>query len=447
MRHTHRILFFGLALLPACTGTDTTPEETGPTYYTDVKPILDGRCVSCHSKGDIGPFALDTYAAAKATKEQIVTRTSARTMPPWGADAGDTKYKFDPSLSDDQIATLKAWVDAGAPEGDPAKEGAALPSVDQKLSRVDLTLKMPEAYTPTLSPDEYRCFILDWPEQETMFVTGFNANPGQRSIDHHIAAFLVRPDNPVGPSVFDTLAQLDAEDPEPGYKCFGGPAGSSDVQIPAQQIGQWVPGQGGGDFPAGSGIKVPPGSKIVLQMHYSLANGNVPADLTTIDMKIDKTVDKMAAFAPWLDPAWVDGGMPIPAGEKDVMHERTGDPRGFFKLFVADMDVAPGFVMHSVMLHMHRLGKSATVRMKTVDGTEKTLLSVSSWNFNWQRLYQLEEPVTFHKGDQLTVECHWDNSQEAQPVVDGVKQPPKDVNWGEGTVDEMCVDNNYIVEP
>jgi hypothetical protein len=50
-------------------------------------------------------------------------------------------------------------------------------------------------------------------------------------------------------------------------------------------------------------------------------------------------------------------------------------------------------------------------------------------------------------GDQLTVECHWDNSQENQVPVDGVKPPPKDVNWGENTDDEMCVDNNYIVEP
>ncbi len=444
---TTRFLPVLFALLPACTGSETGTDATGPTYYTDVKPILDGRCVGCHSTGNIGPFALDTYEAAKATKTLIASRTADRTMPPWGAGAGDTKYRLDPSLSDAQIALLQQWVDDGAPEGDPAEEGAPLASVAQKLSRVDLTLKMPEAYTPTLTPDEYRCFVLDWPEQETVFVTGFNANPGQTSIDHHIAAFLVRPDNPLGAGVFDTLAQLDAADPAPGYGCFGGPAGDSDLQIPAQQIGQWVPGQGGGDFPAGSGIKVPPGSKVVLQVHYSLASAKIPADLTSIDMKLDKQVDRMAAFAPWLDPSWVDGGMPIPAGEKDVMHDRTGDPRGFFKLFVADMDVANGFVLHSLMLHMHKLGTTATVRMKALDGTEKTLLTVPKWDFNWQRLYQLEEPVRFHKGDQLTVECHWDNSQEHQPVVDGVKQTPKDTNWGEGTADEMCVDNNYIVEP
>lgn len=442
-------LFFAsaLLLLPACTGTETGPEGSAdPTYYTDVKPILDGRCAGCHSKGNIGPFALDNYADAKATTASIVARVKDRTMPPWSADHGDTKYRFDPSLTDEQIALIEKWADTGAAEGDPAKEGKALPPTAQKMSRVDLTLKMPEAYTPTIKPDDYRCFLLDWPEAETVFVTGFNANPGQTRIDHHIAAYLVRPDNPLGEGVFDSLAQLDAEDPEPGYTCFGGPGGGSGLDIPAQQMGQWVPGQGGGDFPAGTGIKVPPGSKVVLQVHYSIGTGEIPSDLTTIDLKIDKQVDRMAAFAPWLDPVWTGGEMPIPAGEKDVMFGRSGDPRGFFKLFIADMDIAAGFEIHAVSLHMHKLGQSATVRMKKQGGKEQTLLSIQDWDFNWQRLYQLEEPVTFEKGDELTVECHFDNSQENQPVVDGVKQPPKDANWGEGTSDEMCVDNNYIVE-
>lgn len=440
------LLFTGAAFLPACTGSETDSTPTGPTYYTDVKPVLDSRCVGCHSKGNIGPFALDTYEAAKATKDVLVTRTADRSMPPWDADHGSVKYKFDPSLSDDQIAMIQKWAEAGAPEGDPAKEGAALPSVLQKLSRVDLTLSMPEAYTPAQHPDEYRCFILDWPEQEEVYVTGFNANPGQTSIDHHIAAFLVRPDNPLGPGVFDDLAKLDADEPGPGYKCFGGPGGDSGIDIPAQQLGQWVPGQGGGDFPANSGIKVPPGSKIVLQMHYALGAGAVPADLTTLDLKIDKKVDKLAAFAPWLDVSWTAGNMMIPAGEKDVVYSKSGDPRGFFKSFVADMNISDGFVLHAVMGHMHKRGKSETVKVTTADGKETTVLSIPNWDFNWQRLYQLEEPIVFHKGDQLSVECRWDNSQENQPVVDGVKQPPADLNWGEGTGDEMCVDNNYIVE-
>lgn len=444
-----RILFASaLVLLPACSGVDSEPDPEGdPTYYTDVKPILDGRCVSCHSQGNIGPFVLDTYEAAHATRELIAASAADRTMPPWSADPGHADYRFDPSLTDDQIAVLQKWVDTGAAEGDPATEGEPLPVVSQKLSRVDLTLKMPQAYVPVTTPDEYRCFLLDWPETDTMYVTGVDAKPGATAIDHHIVMFLVRPDNPLGEGVFDSLAQLDAEDPAPGYECFGGPAGESGLQIPAQQLGQWVPGQGGGDFPAGSGIKVPPGSKVVLQMHYSLGMGEVPEDLTTIDLKLDKTVEREAAFAPWLDQAWPSGTMVIPAGEADVMHMKSADPRGFFNLFIGDVDVKEGFVLHATMLHMHKLGKSAVVRREAADGTTQTLLSISNWDFNWQRLYQLEEPVRFMPGDKMTVECHWDNSQENQPVVDGVKQPPKEVNWGEGTGEEMCVANNYIVEP
>ncbi len=181
-------------------------------------------------------------------------------------------------------------------------------------------------------------------------------------------------------------------------------------------------------------------------MHYSLAGANDLSDLSSVDLKIEKQVEKEAAFAPWLNTAWVGGAMDIPMGEKEVKHSYTGDPRGFFKLFSGDMDLKGGFVVHAVTLHMHKLGTSALVRLEREDGTQETLLQISHWDFNWQRLYNFEEPVTVQPGDQLTVECHWDNSQENQPIVGGVKQTPKDVNWGEGTVDEMCVNKNYIVE-
>ncbi len=238
--------------LVGCGSAESTETlDPGPTYYQDVKPILDGRCVGCHTEGNIGPFALDTYENARKARSLIVEKTADRTMPPWSADPGHRAYKFDPSLTEDQIQLLRKWVEMGAKEGDSNKPGASLPSVDQHLSRVDRTLKMPVAYVPTQAPDEYRCFILDWSDTETVYVTGFTARPGDARIDHHIAAFLVRPDNPLGESVFDSLAQLDSEDPEPGYKCFGGPGGESGLQIPAQQIGSWVPGSGGGTFRPG----------------------------------------------------------------------------------------------------------------------------------------------------------------------------------------------------
>ena len=250
------------------------------------------------------------------------------------------------------------------------------------------------------------------------------------------------PDNPLGGDAFEGLAQLDADDPRPGYECFGGPAGESDLQIPAMQIGQWVPGQGGGDFPAGTGIKVPAGSKIVMQMHYNVPPGNTASDRTEVQLKFDTSVEKEAAFAPWLDVAWVAGLMPIPAFEPDVVHSKTGDPRPFFSAFVGDTDVSQGFRIHSAMLHLHKLGTRAHVEIHRADGSKQTILSISSYDFNWQRLYELETPIEFYPGDQLSVECHWANTPEQREG--GM---PVEVNWGEGSVDEMCVANLYVSEP
>jgi hypothetical protein len=431
-----------LVLVLGCSSAEPEPVAT-PTYWQDVKPILDGRCIDCHRDESIAPFTLTSYAEARTASTLVARAVADRIMPPWGAVSGHQSYRFDPSLSDEQIATIERWADAGAPEGDPSHEGPALGRDVQTLSRVDLELTMPEAYEPTTEPDEYRCFLLDWPLAETAYVTGFNAVPGDATIDHHIAAFLIRPDNPLGPDVVTALEELDAEDAAPGYECFGGPAGDSGLVLPAQQLGQWVPGQGGGDYPAGSGIKVPAGSKVVLQMHYYTGGGTSP-DRTRLEMRIDDGVAVEAAFAPWLDIAWIAGGMEIPAGMDDVVHTHSDDPRPFFQSFVADTDVSNGFDVHAVMLHMHKLGVSGTVAIDRVDGSRAVLLEIGRYDFNWQRLYHLAQPVTFLPGDKLTVECRWDNSPENQPWVEGVAPAPRNVNWGEGTGDEMCVANSYI---
>lgn len=436
------------AAVASCSSESSAPDDgdtpaSGPTYYRDVKPILDGRCVTCHDAGEIAPFSLTSFKEAEQVKDQLVAAVTARIMPPWSAARGHKDYQFDPSLTDDQIATIEAWVKAGAPEGKPEDVGDPLPPVQQTMSRVDATLSMPVTYTPTLTPDEYRCFIIDWPYDREVYVTGFNAAPGNPKIGHHIAAFLIRPDNPFGEEAFNALTRQDGMDGKPGYTCFGGPAGSSPVQIPAMQLGQWVPGQGGGDFPAGTGVQVPAGSMVVLQMHYNLETPG-ESDLTSLEFKVEDTVERPAAFAPWLNTDWVFGQMKIPPYEADVMYGHIDDPREFFKDFVGNTDVEPGFMIHAVMLHMHQLGKKAMVAIDRADGSRETLLQVDDWDFHWQRLYQLKTPVKFNPGDKMNVECHWDNTEQNQPIIGGVRKVPIEVNWGENTDEEMCVGNLYV---
>src|SRR5262249_53062887 len=159
---------------------------------------------------------------------------------------------------DAQITLITEWIDGGAPAGDANQYQPPVRDRQGGLSRVDVRLAMPVAYTPRLSPDDYRCFILDWPMDALRYVTGFRASPGRPSVVHHVIAFLAPPDQVAA------YEELDAREPGAGYTCFGGPGGPG---IPGW-IGAWAPGSQGEDFPAGTGLPIRPGSKVILQVHY-----------------------------------------------------------------------------------------------------------------------------------------------------------------------------------
>lgn len=410
-------------------------DET-PTWHRDIAPIVTGRCVGCHTTGAIGGFPLETYEQVSQLGDLVASVTEARTMPPWGAVPGHTEYAHDRSLSDAQIQDIQDWVEAGMPEGDPADAGEPLPEVGVSLPEVDVSLDMPEAYTPTLEPDDYRCFPVAWTATEDSYVTGFEVHPDNDTVVHHVAAFLIRPDS-VGGDLTATLAEWDAAEEGPGYTCFGGPSRTGeDVQVPVQQLGQWVPGNQAVLFPEGSGILVPAGSSVVLQMHYNLEAWDGAPDQTSIDFDTAPTVEHEGAFAPWLDAVWTYGAMSIPAGETTT-YEKEGDPTGFWGLFMGEeMDLDAGFDIHAVMLHMHQIGQSGLVRVDDADGSSQVLLEVADWDFHWQLNYQLAEAVHFDPEDSLYLSCTFDNTAGAE-----------DVSWGEGSGDEMCVGNLFITEP
>lgn len=394
-----------------------------PTYYEDIKPLVDAKCGNCHRDGGIAPFSLETYEQAKTWAAPSKTAVSNRTMPPWLADNGCNSYKGDRSLSDEQIAAFTAWVDGGALEGDPAHAGEPLPG-GQQFPSVDVSLPLPLEYTPLSEPDDYRCFVLDWAEDTVKYVSAFRATPGEARVVHHVIAFIAPPDQAA------EAVALDTADPAPGYPCFGGPGLSGRPQW----LGAWVPGDPGKVAPPGTGVRVDPGSKIIVQMHYNtLTAGKLP-DRTTLDLALTTSVEKEALVMPWANPSWLKGNMPIPAFEEDVMHTFSFDPTVFFS------DGKP-IRFHGAALHMHTLGTRGRLSILRSDGSgsEACLLDVPRWDFDWQGMYDLAEPVDLMPGDRLTLECHWDNSPPNQPIIDGKPKMPTDVNWGEGTTDEMCL--------
>lgn len=404
-------------------GTGTDP-GAALTYYKDVKPILDARCSSCHAEGGIGPFRLETYDQVQGLRDLVRDEVAARRMPPWPPNRGCNDYWGDRSLSDEQIATIVEWADHGGAEGDPQDPGEPLSGQEEvKLSRVDLNLPMPVEYTQKDEPDDYRCFVLDWPYQDVKYVSGFRANPGDARVVHHVIAFLV------APSDVPQVEALDAAEDGPGYTCFGGSGINAN-----EWLGGWAPGSQGSDFPAGTGVRVEPGSKIALQVHYNSLTAGPQPDRTTIDFKIEDAVEKEGRVQPWTKLAWLSGdGMMIPAGDTDVVHSFEYDP-------TTVLTGGKPFTLYSASLHMHQLGTRARMAIHRAGGDDECLLQIDDWNFHWQGSYGLRRPTVFNPGDRLYLECHWDNSAGNQSGA------PKDTWWGEGTSDEMCLGGFYLTE-
>src|SRR6185436_8256469 len=91
------------------------------TFSEDIAPIVFDNCASCHRPGEAAPFPLLSYQDVKKRGALIAAVTQSRYMPPWHAAPGYGDFIGEHRLTDAQIATIKQWVDAGMPEGDPAK--------------------------------------------------------------------------------------------------------------------------------------------------------------------------------------------------------------------------------------------------------------------------------------------------------------------------------------
>jgi hypothetical protein len=88
---------------------------------------------------------------------------------------------------------------------------------------------------------------------------------------------------------------------------------------------------------------------------------------------------------------------------------------------------------------MHQIGSAIRVDLIRADGSKSCVINIPKWDFHWQGSYQFAQPIKVNAGDKLQTTCVWDNSAAHQPIVNGQPQQPKDVRFGEGSTDEMCL--------
>lgn len=404
--------------LAACGGSQKT-------YYKDVEPIVQTKCGGCHVPGGIAPFTLTSYADVKSRAKLVDDQTQARLMPPWPPGPGSLPFEHDRSLSDAQVATIHDWVAAGSPEGDKKDHQDRSPEVVK--IRKDASIAMAEEYTPAAGmTDDYRCFVIDPQLADSQYLTGYEVHPGVPAIVHHVILYQVQD---VG-DAFAQLDALDAADPGPGYTCFGGPqitAGGGGAKGAVRFLGGWAPGTGAVPLPAGTGLAMPAHSRIVMQLHYNTFNGRFP-DLTTADLQYTHGSVNEAYLVPLANTSF----QIQPGDAHAVVTDDT---------FVNGQ--IPNFTLYGVYPHMHLHGRQISMSV-TQGGKETTLIDIPRWNFHWQGQYHLTTPIRVKQGDHVGLTCVFDNSLDSQPIVNGQRQDPQILTWGERTTDEMCLGFVYL---
>ncbi len=379
-----------------------------PTYANDVAPIVNRACVSCHQAGEVAPFSLTGYENALKWKDMVAGVTKTRQMPPWKAAPGYGEFQHENRLSDEEIQTLANWAATGAPRGDRKREPALPkpPIGGWTLGKPDLVFQGKAEYRlDAEGPDVYRNFVVRNPSSEALWVRAMDVHPSNKKIVHHVIVYV--DGGHQGQKLSD--ATKDGQD---GYVSSGGGVGF----LPTGALGGWAPGLRPYETPQGQAMKVPAGADLVIQVHYH-KSGKPEKDLTNVGLYLAKEPIEKEVRLAWI----ANFGIDIPPNDKAYAAHK-------------EFTIRQDMTLHSLMPHMHLLGRSMRAKAVTPDGQEIPLIDVPNWDFNWQLNYALKRPLALPKGSKILVDAVYDNSTDNPS---NPSNPPRRVGWGEETTDEM----------
>jgi hypothetical protein len=377
------------------------------TFNKDVAPILWKSCAGCHHAGAVAPFPLVRYKDAAKRAKFLRDVTASRRMPPWRAEPGCGPFVNERRLDEAEIRTLARWAEAGALEGDP-KDLPTPPKFPEgwQLGEPDLVVGMSAPFSvPATGPDVYRCFVLPLPAGKDRTVAAVEFHPGNTRVIHHAGFFL--DDKGLG-----RKKEKESRDGRPGYTSFGGPGFPA-----AGSLGGWGLAALPRRLPEGTGMLLPGGCDLVLQIHYH-PNGKEETDRSELGIYFTKT--PATRFLTSISARTTD--IAIPAGAR---RHRVACASSPLRADVTVLTVTP---------HMHFLGREITATAVLPGDKKVPLVAIKDWDFHWHERYQFQSPLRLPGGTVIQVEGYYDNSADNPK---NPNNPPKLVKYGNNLSDEM----------
>jgi hypothetical protein len=394
--------------------------------------------VGCHFDGGVGPFSLETYEQAAPWGALMSDVVEQGIMPPWGAIETDEcqpdhGWRNDSRLSAEQKQLLADWVAANTPEGDPANAVALPEPPNLELESPTVVLQNPSPFTVGGTSDSFVCMVMDPGNEQDVWITGIQMIPDNSEVVHHVLTYV------------DTTAASDAMvDAEGKFPCPGGFVALSG----SSQISTWVPGGVPTETPEGVAFHMPAGSRIINAYHYHPTGSGDEIDQSSVALRWTEEEPAvkgyMGVFGLIFDD---DGVLPGPNDPGGVpVFSIPPDVDDHVESYTFEVpDFVPPIEIFTMGSHMHYIGVDMKITVER-DGQELCLIQTPRWDFNWQRLYDVDAPIGslpyVQGGDIIRLRCTYNNSLSnpflAPLLAEQGLSEPITVGVGEQSLEEMC---------
>jgi len=404
MLSMRQFLYFLLSLSTTAAFSQSASEIN---FYDHIAPIIHKNCTPCHQPNKAGPFSLITYEDVSKRGRFIGKVTQLRYMPPFPADRKFQSYLNERSLTVGEIATIQLWIEGGMKEGTKKPELANKVITSMNEAALDLILKMQKPYgIAGDNSEDFRFFSLPTNLPKDQYITSIEFSAGNKKLVHH-SRLMVDTTNQI--RGIDGLAETDPKVVE-----------FQKIALKEEFLYGWVPGNDRIYFPKGTGVKLNANADFILNMHYA-PSPVASTDQSEIRLYFAKTpVEREVKNFTLRENDISNKPFIIKAGEKPT--------------FYISKKIDKTVSLISVLPHMHLIGKSFRAFVITPTGEVINLVKIDNWDFNWQMTYQFRKLLKIPAGSTFIVEATYDNSADNP---ENPFDPPRDINYGWGTTDEM----------